>query len=100
MVHILIAGSTEGAASLQRILQGHKCTVVMTMRAAQTALATEAFDLIAATLHFDDSQMFEFCFVCHFSYNIYYQMHPKFICFLYNFLVKFNSEISNKEEAL
>jgi CheY-like chemotaxis protein len=60
VARILIAGSTEGGESLERILKGHNCTVVLSLSAAQTQLKTQAFDLIAATLHFDDSQMFEF----------------------------------------
>jgi len=60
MVRILIAGSAEGGASLQRILEGHDCMVVATLHAAQKVLKAETFDLITATLHFDDSQMFEF----------------------------------------
>jgi DNA-binding response OmpR family regulator len=60
MSKALIADTPKGAVTLERILQGHECTVVGTMDAAQIKLQAEAFDLIVAGLHFDDSQMFEF----------------------------------------
>jgi len=56
---ILIADEPKGAVTLERILQGHNCTVVTTMAEAETTLKAEAFDLIVAGLHFDDSHMFE-----------------------------------------
>ncbi len=59
MVRILIADTPEGAASLERILQGHECHVVTKLRTAERQLDAEAFDLIVVGLHFDDSQMFE-----------------------------------------
>ena len=58
MARILLGATPEGAVSLERILQGHECTVVSTMNAAQTTLGAQAFDLIIAALHFDESQMF------------------------------------------
>jgi CheY-like chemotaxis protein len=57
---VLIAAVAEGAIALERILTGRDCTVVNTMRAAVAKLGDEAFDLIVVSLHFDDSQMFEF----------------------------------------
>lgn len=60
MSHILIADTPEGAVALQRILKGHECVVVTTLREAEKRLEAKAYDLIIAGLHFDDSQMFEF----------------------------------------
>ena len=60
MPRILIADLPLGALTLQRILKGHECVVVTTMSEAEAKLKTEVFDLIIASLHFDDSQMFEF----------------------------------------
>jgi CheY-like chemotaxis protein len=60
VARILIAGTPDTGISLKRILRGHDCLVVETLSAAETKLKAEAFDLIIADLHFDDSQMFEF----------------------------------------
>jgi CheY-like chemotaxis protein len=60
VARILIADVPNGAVTLERILEGHDCSVVSTMNEAVTILNAEAFDLIVAGLHFDDSQMFEF----------------------------------------
>ena len=59
VAHILIADTPEGSVALERILQGHECTVVHEMNEAERHLKRETFDLIVAALHFDDSQMFE-----------------------------------------
>lgn len=59
MARILIADTLEKAVTLERILEGHDLTVVSTMSEAETQLKEEAFDLIVAAIHFDDSQMFE-----------------------------------------
>ncbi len=60
MVRILIAGTPDSAVTLKRILQGHECSVVTTLRAAEKQLNACAFDLTVVSLLFDDSQMFEF----------------------------------------
>lgn len=59
MARILIADTADGAVCLSRILKGHKCVVVTTMKRATEELDGQSFDLIVAGLHFDDSQMFE-----------------------------------------
>ena len=59
MARILIADTPSGAVALNRILSGHECLAVTTMREAETALKAQSFDLIVAGLQFDDSQMFE-----------------------------------------
>jgi len=57
---VLIAEVPAGVITLERILKGHKCKIVNTMSQAVKSLREDAFDLIVAGLHFDDSQMFEF----------------------------------------
>ena len=59
MARILIADTPGGAVAIERILSGHECTVVSTLKAAETELKTQTFDLIVAGLQFDESQMFE-----------------------------------------
>ncbi len=59
MSTILIAHAAEGGGSLERILRGHNLTFVTEMRDAQIELVANTFDMIVATLHFDESQMFE-----------------------------------------
>jgi DNA-binding response OmpR family regulator len=60
VVRILIAATPDGAITLERILQGYECSLVTTLMAAEKQLNADAFDLIVASLHFDDSQMFAF----------------------------------------
>ncbi len=57
---ILIADTPEGAVTLKRILEGHELVVAHTMAAAKKEIQERAFDLIIASIHFDNSQMFEF----------------------------------------
>jgi len=59
VARFLIADTPDGAATLERILQGHECHVVTTVRAAAELVNAESFDLIVAGLHFDESRMFE-----------------------------------------
>lgn len=59
MSTILIAENSEGPSSLERILAGHSLVFVRTMCDAKAELDRQKFDLIIASLHFDESQMFE-----------------------------------------
>lgn len=59
MAHILIADTTDGAANLERILDGHELVVANKMSAALEQLRTQVFDLIIVGVHFDGSRMFE-----------------------------------------
>ena len=58
-LRVLIADTLRGSESLLRILQGHVCTVVNTLREGRVQLASRQFDLIVVGLHFDGSQMYE-----------------------------------------
>lgn len=60
MARILLAASPDDVASLERVLKKrHELVIATTMTAASKALKEQAFDLIIAGLHFDDSRMFD-----------------------------------------
>jgi hypothetical protein len=61
MAHILVADTSEGAASLQRILEpAHELTIVSTMADALKTLKKNSFDLLIVGVRFDESRMFDF----------------------------------------
>ncbi len=60
MAKILIADTLKDAGSFSELLTGHELTSIKTLKSGKQELTEHDFDLIVATLHFDDSQMFEF----------------------------------------
>jgi len=60
LAEILIADTSEESQTLRRILSGHSLTIVRTLDDAKRVLEERRFDMMIATLHFDESRMFEF----------------------------------------
>ena len=58
--HILTAVHPDTVERISRILEGHHLVIVQTMKAAEAALDTSAFDLIFIGARFDESRMFDF----------------------------------------
>jgi DNA-binding response OmpR family regulator len=59
MSHVLLADTANGAIVFDRILRGHDCVMVSTLRDAEANLESIEFELIVVSLHFDESKMFE-----------------------------------------
>ncbi len=60
MAKILIADTKTDTESLSELMDGHELRSVKNLKDAKVELSEHDFDLIIATLHFDDSRMFEF----------------------------------------
>src|SRR3954463_6536609 len=59
MAKILVAASSEPRSILERILAGHELSCPDTLPKAEQLLRERDFDLIACTVFFDESRMFD-----------------------------------------